>query len=344
MTAAAFADDVAGLRVLSVLGRSDLTDASLRALDLHRHLGDLGAEVRTVALGPGPAGGLDAVVPVLAPHPRTVAAGLQLRREARWCDVLLLHGVTSATVAHRWLPRRGGMRRVVVLDPVESAAGLPRRGLRRLGGSDLVVTTHALAQRQVVRAGVAAVQLPSVARLPSAVVGDAQRRAARRSLDVAEDVPLLGLAGPLDAAGGSRGAPPAPVVDAAAEAGWAATPVRGDGSDADELSVAACDAVVVTARCPDGSLPRGALVVAAGGGALVGLGADQDGLVADASGAVAGDADELVLVLRGWGTSTRSMRALPSRQHTAEVVRARFSLAESGSPWVRAVRGDGAGG
>jgi hypothetical protein len=235
------------------------------------------------------------------------------------------------------------MRRVVVLDPVESVAGLPHRRLRRLGGSDLVVTTHALAQRQVVRAGLAAVQLPSVARLPSAVVGDAQRRAARRSLDVAEDVPLLGVAGPLGDAGGSRGDPPASMVDAAAEAGWAAVRVRGDGSDVDELRVAACDAVVVTSRCPDGSPPRGALVVSAGGGALVGLGADLDGLVADASGAVVGGVDELATALRRWGTSTRSMRALPSRQHTAEVVRARFSLAESGTAWVRAVQGNGAG-
>ena len=232
------------------------------------------------------------------------------------------------------------MRRVAVLDPEESAGGLPPRRLRRLGGSDLVITTHAVGHRRLVAAGVAAIHLPSAARLPATVVGDAQRQAARRSLDLAEAVPVLGVAGPLGGSGRGRDAPTASLVEVTADAGWVAVQVRGDGCGDDELCVAACDAVVMESLCPDGSPPRGALVAAAGGAALVGIRSDLEGLVGDDVSVAVDDVDMLAHLLRRWRGSTDAVGALPSRPQTAEAVRRRFSLAEVGDAWVRAVRGD----
>jgi hypothetical protein len=330
-----------GVRVLTVLVGSDVSDDSLRALDLHRHLASLGAQVRTVALGPGTSGGLDAVVPVLAPHPRAPAAGLQLRREARWCDVLVLHGSHPGRVAHRWVPRGGGPRRVVVLGAADGS--WTARRLRPLAGCAAVITTSSAQLHRLESLGVAPRLLPAAALLPSVDVGDAQRRAARRSLGLTEESAVLGVAAPLDRSPPGGGSASAALVSAAGEAGWSVIAVRGDGTGRDEWCGAACDAVLVERSCADGAPPRGALVVAAGGGLLMGLGTDLDGLVAEASGVVVGDARQLAGALRDLleaGTGGRANTPLARRgSRGAEVVRRRFGFAQVGEAWVRAVHG-----
>jgi hypothetical protein len=294
-----------------------------------------------VALGPGTSGGLDAVVPVLAPHPRAPAAGLQLRREARWCDVLVLHGSHPGRVAHRWVPRGGGPRRVVVLGAADGS--WTARRLRPLAGCAAVITTSSAQLHRLESLGVAPRLLPAAALLPSVDVGDAQRRAARRSLGLTEESAVLGVAAPLDRSPPGGGSASAALVSAAGEAGWSVIAVRGDGTGRDEWCGAACDAVLVERSCADGAPPRGALVVAAGGGLLMGLGTDLDGLVAEASGVVVGDARQLAGALRDLleaGTGGRASTPLARRgSRGAEVVRRRFGFAQVGEAWVRAVHG-----
>lgn len=96
----------AGPRVLVVLDGTGSDAATDRALAVHRALARLGAEVRSVALGPSGDGALDGEVPVLGPSPGSLASALQLRREARWADVVVCTGVRSAR-ASRLRARRG---------------------------------------------------------------------------------------------------------------------------------------------------------------------------------------------------------------------------------------------
>ena len=77
------------LRVLQAIADTDDGDSQRFALDLHAAWALDGLEVRTVALGPGGRGGLDDIVPVLAPGTRSIAAHAQFRREARWADVVV---------------------------------------------------------------------------------------------------------------------------------------------------------------------------------------------------------------------------------------------------------------
>ncbi len=73
--------------------------SNLAALDLHHRLAAVGREVRTLALAPGRTGGLERVVPAVAPARRSLAAAGQVRLESRWSDVVVLHGVRSFTFA-----------------------------------------------------------------------------------------------------------------------------------------------------------------------------------------------------------------------------------------------------
>jgi hypothetical protein len=100
-----------------VLADTDRTDTGLAAVALHRALGRCGVDVRTVALGPGRLGGLDALLPVLGHSRGSMASRLQLRREQGWADVVLAHGAPAASVAVR-AAQRGGppVRAVGVVD------------------------------------------------------------------------------------------------------------------------------------------------------------------------------------------------------------------------------------
>jgi glycosyltransferase involved in cell wall biosynthesis len=81
------------LRVLQVVTDTDRRGAQVFATDLEGALTEQGVAVRTVALAPGSAGGLD--VPVLG-NTRLSAAGLRaLRVAARECDVVVGHGSTT---------------------------------------------------------------------------------------------------------------------------------------------------------------------------------------------------------------------------------------------------------
>lgn len=130
-------------RVLQVLADPDPSPASAAAASLHRYLSAHGAEVRTLALGPGRRPGLESDVPPMAPSSRSLAALLQFRREAVWADVVLLRGRRTAHVARFgrvpcvWCvddpcgrPPRSGDAPVVVPDAATAAwLGRPARVL-----------------------------------------------------------------------------------------------------------------------------------------------------------------------------------------------------------------------
>jgi hypothetical protein len=87
------------VRVLQFIGDTDVEPAHVAALALHRALTNHGVEVRTLALAPGRHGGLEQDVPAVAPSRRSLAARGQVRAEARWADVVVLHGVRALTMA-----------------------------------------------------------------------------------------------------------------------------------------------------------------------------------------------------------------------------------------------------
>ncbi len=86
------------IRLLIVLADTGGSDLNNNALSLHRGLHREGFEVRTIALAPAPHGGLDEVVPVLAPTTRSLASVMQLRREQRWADVIICAGAAAMFV------------------------------------------------------------------------------------------------------------------------------------------------------------------------------------------------------------------------------------------------------
>ncbi len=92
-------EDRRPLRVLQFIGDTDVTDAHVAAVALHRELGARGVQVRTLALGPGARGGLDTDVPVVAPARRSFAARGAVLHESRWADVVVLHAPRAMTVA-----------------------------------------------------------------------------------------------------------------------------------------------------------------------------------------------------------------------------------------------------
>lgn len=87
------------MRVLQLLSDTDPSVSNLAALDLHHRLSVAGYEIRTLALAPGRRGGLERDVPPLAPARRSFAAAGQVSVEARWSDLVLLHGERTLTFA-----------------------------------------------------------------------------------------------------------------------------------------------------------------------------------------------------------------------------------------------------
>jgi hypothetical protein len=92
-------DPARPLRVLQLIGDTDVTTEHLAALALHRELQRRSFEVRTLALAPGRVGGLDQDVPAVAPSRRSLAARAQVAGESRWADVVVLHGPGALGVA-----------------------------------------------------------------------------------------------------------------------------------------------------------------------------------------------------------------------------------------------------
>jgi hypothetical protein len=94
------------VRVLQLIGSTDADPPQLAAVALHRSLVSLGLEVRTLALAPGRAGGLEQDVPAMAPSRRSFAARGMVAGESRWADVVVLHAPRAVTMATA-PPRRG---------------------------------------------------------------------------------------------------------------------------------------------------------------------------------------------------------------------------------------------
>lgn len=115
--------------MLQVIGDTDPCEAHLAAVALHRDLAGLGVEVRTLALAPGRRGGLDDLVPVMAPTRRSWTIRRVLDRERRWADVVVLHGPRA--VVRRSRGATGGPPVVAVLAAHELGAGVPS-GLDRV--------------------------------------------------------------------------------------------------------------------------------------------------------------------------------------------------------------------
>lgn len=112
------------LRVLQVLADTDESAATRAGLSLHTILADAGLELRTVALAPGRRGEHAALIPVVAPGRRTLAALTQLHTESRWADVVVFHGTRAVPPGYRlWRQRPPAL---VVLQPDDRL----RRGLR----------------------------------------------------------------------------------------------------------------------------------------------------------------------------------------------------------------------
>ncbi|MGI9577400.1 MAG: hypothetical protein ACR2OH_04330 [Microthrixaceae bacterium] len=98
-------------------------------------LPDEASEIRMVALAPGASGGLDGVVPVLAPSPRSLAAKLQLRREAKWADVVVYFGAETASAAGRIATSKGAATVVLCNEA-------PRGAAQRRAVADADVVLH----------------------------------------------------------------------------------------------------------------------------------------------------------------------------------------------------------
>ena len=94
----------APIRVLQFVADTDPDPATDAALALHRRLVDHGLEVRTLALAPGNRSGHEALLPVIAPTRRSLAARSGVQVERRWADVVVLHG--RRALVHATLPPR----------------------------------------------------------------------------------------------------------------------------------------------------------------------------------------------------------------------------------------------
>ena len=94
----------APIRVLQFVADTDPDPATDAALALHRRLVDHGLEVRTLALTPGNRPGHEALLPVIAPTRRSLAARSGVQVERRWADIVVLHG--QRVLVHATLPPR----------------------------------------------------------------------------------------------------------------------------------------------------------------------------------------------------------------------------------------------
>jgi len=260
------------VRVLQVLGDTDADDDGHAALDLHRALGRLGAEVRTLALTPGRSAGLAATVPTMGPSAGSIATHTQLRREQRWADVVVLRGERPAACA--------GMARVrggppVVLHLTNEVSRwrhqpVPSRALRLAGRSAALVLPCRRDRDVATRLGVSEdlVHVVAYGVDPLGVRSDAERSAARDALGLPADAVVAHvLDGPLAAEvrheAGRRGVATTGIesVDDRVVHFGEVEPV-----DQAELAIAAAD-VVVAAGPTCG--PSWALLRAAGAGLAV---------------------------------------------------------------------------
>lgn len=128
------------LRVLQLIGDTDVTTEHLAALALHRELQRRSFEVRTLALAPGRVGGLDEDVPAVAPSRRSLAARGQVTGESRWADVVVLHGPGALGVATA---------------PLRSASAVPT--VVALWGTDAHDVPRSAAVRRILRSAAAVV-------------------------------------------------------------------------------------------------------------------------------------------------------------------------------------------
>lgn len=190
------------LRVLQVLGTTDVDDDAIAALDLHRGLSRTGVEVRTLALAPGRAGGLGSVVPVMAPSVRSLAAHTQLRREQRWADAVVLRGAVPAASAGL-LPAKWGPALHIHLTAESDAfqrVAAPSGVRRLIGRGAAIVVTHGGARAV---APVLGVEPSEVSVIPYGIdvspgaTADAERRrtAAREALGLAPDATVVLVCG-----------------------------------------------------------------------------------------------------------------------------------------------------
>lgn len=108
------------IRVLQFVADTDPDPAADAALALHQRLADRGLEVRTLALAPGNRAGHEALLPVIAPSRRSLAARTGVQTERRWADVVVLHGPRALVSAT--LPPRSSLVPTVYAGPGAFAA------------------------------------------------------------------------------------------------------------------------------------------------------------------------------------------------------------------------------
>ena len=129
-----------GPRVLQIVADTDATPTNLAAVALHHELSTRELQVRTLALSAGSRPGLEHDVPTMAPSRRSFAARGQFHHEARWSDVVVLHGLRSATLATAPPLRSSRWPVPVIVALWELPTGAPgRMATRILGAADLVV-------------------------------------------------------------------------------------------------------------------------------------------------------------------------------------------------------------
>jgi Glycosyltransferase Family 4 len=318
-------------RVLQVLADTDDVDDGRFALELHGRLAERGLEVRTLALGPGRRGGLEAVLPVMSPSRRSIAAHTQLRREQRWADVVVLRGERPALVAA--LANRAGAPPTVLAlagDAHRWAAGPVPSRVHRLvqQGLAAVVTADPAAT-----AGLATAlgadpgdvhDIPYGVDVRPPVTTPAARRVARELLGLPADGVVARCVGtePDDGADLAR--------RAAARAGVVlVTPGSGDP----EVEAAAADVAVLPTRRSAGP-PLGLLAAARDGDALVAPAAGAlAGLVDDTTGRVCGpDEDAVVAALADLMADPHAVAAAGAA--ASERVRRSYGLDDVADAWA----------
>ncbi len=262
------------LRVLQLVSDNDAGDDNLAALELHRSLGRIGVEVRTLALAPGGAAGLASELPTMAPTERSLAAHTQFRREQRWADVVILRGEAPAAAAGVVRIRNAAPTVLHLTGEVDrwSTAPVPSRAMRSAIAADAVVVRS---ERDVGVADRLGRPTDSVHVLPYGIepvpaISPSHRRAARLELGLPSDGPVALLTGDdvaiarLREEAGRLGVP------------WTVARTSDDGivrfgpgevPDAAELAIAAADLVV--SDQPGDDLTHEVLRAAAAGLAVV---------------------------------------------------------------------------
>jgi hypothetical protein len=195
-----------------LLVSTDADDDARLAVDRHRWWTAAGVPVRTLALAPGRLGGLDHVVPVLAPSVRSWSLRGVLRHEVAWAEVVVLVGPAADRRRSLRLGPEGppivvddglGAR---VVEPAPVVTPAERTAARRILGLDdepAWLLVHDARDRSAARS----VRLG----LPGAVRLDLDDRNSTEIVVAAADVvvaPVASAAVPLDLlAGGVRGLP-----------------------------------------------------------------------------------------------------------------------------------------